>query len=334
MPQSATGSGALGATALLRPMLATPGELPGDREDARWGYEFKWDGVRALGFLRSGQLMLRSRNDRDITGSYPEVQGLAGQLGGGEHVVDGELVALDSHGRPSFAALQNRIHVSAERAVRTLVETAPVTYFVFDVLVLDGRRLLDVHYAERRALLADLGLSGPSWQSPPHYEGGGREILAASVSTGLEGVLAKRLDSTYRPGQRSPHWRKVKNLRMQEIVVGGWKPGQGRRDGLLGALLMGIPEGPALRYVGNVGTGFSDEALRRLGGLLAAVGSASSPFHDVPRQQARDARWVRPELVGEVAFGEWTTDGRLRHPTWRGLRPDLSAAEVSRVGTG
>ncbi|MGI8533162.1 MAG: hypothetical protein ACR2KN_09170, partial [Geodermatophilaceae bacterium] len=172
-----------------------------------------------------------------------------------------------------------------------------------------------------------------SWQSPAHYEGGGREILAASVSTGLEGVLAKRLDSTYRPGQRSPHWRKVKNLRMQEIVVGGWKPGQGRRDGLLGALLMGIPEGPALRYVGNVGTGFSDEALRRLGGQLAAVAWASSPFHDVPPQQARDARWVRPELVGEVAFGEWTTDGRLRHPTWRGLRPDLSAAEVSRVGT-
>lgn len=314
-------------------MLATAGELPAPSDDARWGYEFKWDGVRALCLTMAGRARLMSRNDRDITASYPEVGGLAATVPDAT-VLDGELVAFDAAGRPSFGTLQHRMHVTAERTVRLLMQDIPVTFLVFDVLVLEGVEVTGESYRRRRELVEALGLQGPAWQCPPYFEGGGREIQAASLASGLEGVLAKRLDSSYRPGQRSDAWRKIKNVLTRDVVIGGWKPGQGNRTGQLGSLMMGLPTPEGLRYVGNVGSGFSGRTLDALGARLAALATTDSPFTGVPRELLREAQWVRPELVGEVAYVEWTGEGRLRHPTWRGLRPDMSPAEVAGPGPG
>ena len=314
--------------ALIRPMLAVLSErLPRDQQ--AYGYEFKWDGVRAMVYVDGGRPRALSRNDRDVTASYPELRDLAESLGSRTVVLDGEIVALDAQGRPSFETLQARMHVTNAAQVRRLVTQVPATYLVFDVLYLDGASLLDTPYVERRRLLESLQLSGPSWQTPPHFESDGDAVLAASKAQGLEGVLAKRLDSRYYAGKRSDSWLKVKNLRTQEVVIGGWKPGEGRRAGAIGSLLLGVPGSDGLAYVGHVGTGFTDKMLRDLEADLAPLTRDESPFATtVPREHARDARWVQPVIVGEVAFGEWTREGRLRHPAWRGLRPDKNAADV------
>src|SRR4051794_6535379 len=225
---------------LVRPMLAVlRDELPAD--DGAYGYEFKWDGVRAMVYVDGGRPRALSRNDRDVTGSYPELRAMAESLGSRQVVLDGEIVAMDEAGRPSFGTLQQRMHVGNAAQVRRLMTSTPVTYLVFDVLHLDGQSLLETPYAERRRILESLELSGPSWQTPPHFEGGGDAVLAASKQQGLEGVIAKRLDSRYLPGSRSDCWLKLKNLRTQEVVIGGWKPGEGRRKGAIGSLLLGVP---------------------------------------------------------------------------------------------
>jgi bifunctional non-homologous end joining protein LigD len=266
-----------------------------------------------------------------VTASYPELRDLAESLGSRQVVLDGEIVAFDAEGRPSFETLQSRMHVTNSAQVRRLVSQTPVTYLVFDVLYVDGRSLLEESYADRRRILESLSLTGPSWQTPPHFEGAGDAVLAASKEQGLEGVLAKRLDSRYYPGKRSDCWLKVKNLRTQEVVIGGWKPGAGRRAGAIGSLLLGVPGPAGLEFAGHVGTGFTDRMLRDLEDQLTPLARDDSPFDTtVPREHARTARWVEPSVVGEVVFGEWTREGRLRHPAWRGLRPDKSAADVVR----
>lgn len=317
---------------LVRPMLAVPREeLPPD--DARWAYEMKWDGVRAVVYVEGGRPTVRSRNDRDVTAGYPELRGLAASLGSRRAVLDGEIVAFDERGRPSFGLLQARMHVTNAGQVRRLAETTPVTYLVFDVLHLDGHSTLELPYTERREILESLGLEGPRWHTPPAWHGGGAAVLAAAGEQGLEGVIAKRLDSRYDPGRRSDRWVKVKPVRAQEVVICGWKPGQGRRADTVGSLLLGIPGERGLEYAGHVGTGFTDVMLRDLAGMLRPLERGTSPFADpVPRPDARDAHWVEPTLVGEVRFGEWTRDGRLRHPSWRGLRPDKSPSDVVRSG--
>jgi bifunctional non-homologous end joining protein LigD len=315
---------------LIHPMLAVLREdVPSD--DANYGYEFKWDGVRAVVYVDGGRARVLSRNDRDVSSSYPELRVLAESLGSRRVVLDGEIVTLDDGGRPSFEALQARMHVTNPAQVRRLTQQVPITYLVFDVLYLDGRSLLDETYVERRRVLESLQLSGPSWQTPPHFEGGGRDVWDASKEQGLEGVIAKRLDSRYLPGKRSDLWLKVKNLRTQEVVIGGWKPGEGRRKGAIGSLLIGVPGADGLDYVGHVGTGFTDAMLRELENLITPLAREDSPFASpVPRMHTKDARWVNPEVVGEVAFGEWTKAGILRHPRWRGLRPDKPAVDVVR----
>ncbi|HET6817452.1 MAG TPA: non-homologous end-joining DNA ligase [Mycobacteriales bacterium] len=321
---------------LIKPMLAVlRDDVPAD--DDKWAYEFKWDGVRATVYIEGGRPRVLSRNDRDVTSSYPELRALAASLSARQVVLDGEIVAMDEQGRPSFGALQSRMHVTNAAQVRRLVDTTPVTYLVFDVLYLDGRSLLDVPYVERREILESLQLSGPSWQTPPHFRGGGardhvgKAVFAASREQGLEGIIAKRLDARYFAGKRSDCWLKVKNLRTQEVVIGGWKPGEGRRKGAIGSLLLGVPGADGLDYVGHVGTGFTDKMLRELEADLAPLRRDDSPFATtVPREHSRDAQWVEPAIVGEVAFSEWTRDGRLRHPAWRGLRPDKAVAEVTR----
>jgi bifunctional non-homologous end joining protein LigD len=324
-------TGDQGFPELVRPMLALPGELPPPAQDDAWAYEMKWDGVRAVAYLRGGRVRLMSRNDLDVTRSYPEVAAPPPGLAGEAAVLDGELVTFGEGGRPSFARLQERMHVQDPAVARRLAERVPVVYLVFDVLHLGDRSLLRTPYGERRAALVGLDVDGDAWRVPPSFRGPGADVLAASKESGLEGVVAKRLASAYLPGRRSPDWRKVKHVRMQEVVIAGWRPGQGRREGRLGSLILGV-QGPAgLEHVGGVGTGFTERMLGELAGDLAPLARATSPFaHELPRAETRDARWVEPRLVGEVVFTEWTPDGRLRHPSWRGLRPDKEPQEVRR----
>jgi bifunctional non-homologous end joining protein LigD len=310
----------------IEPMKATLAELPAS--DASWAYEIKWDGVRAIAYCEPGHLRLESRTLRDVTKQYPEVGRIVAELGGRPAVLDGELVAYDEDGRPSFQRLQRRIHVGSETEVRRRAVETPVTYVVFDLLHLDGRTLLERPYEERRAELETLGLEGASWQTPRFHRGDGAALLAASKGQGLEGIVAKRLASPYRPGRRSRDWLKVKNVRSQEIVIGGWLPGKGRREGELGALLAGYYEDGELRYAGKVGTGFAARDLRLLRERLAPLAREDSPFSG--RQPEKAARFVEPELVAEVEFNEWTNAGTLRHPSYKGLRDDKPPGEVSR----
>ncbi|MGO9557576.1 MAG: non-homologous end-joining DNA ligase [Acidimicrobiales bacterium] len=315
----------------IKPMLASLGHLPAP-DDNRWAYEFKWDGVRAIAYVDGGELRLESRNGNNLTASFPELQALAGRLGGKTVVLDGEIVAFDSAGRPSFQRLQPRIHSSdAAKALRLAAEQ-PVTYVVFDVLWADGEPLLELTYDERRRRLDQLGLGeGDAWTVSPRFEGPGIDVLSASNQQGLEGVVAKRTDSPYRPGKRSPEWTKVKNIRTQEVVIGGWTQGQGHRNNQIGSLLLGLPDHGSLSYIGQVGTGFTEAILADLAKKLEPISRESSPFDgDIPTRYRKNAHYAEPLLVGEVAFSEWTAEDRLRHPVWRGLRDDKGPEEVVR----
>jgi len=316
----------------VRPMLAAVGALP--KDDQAWAYEFKWDGIRAVGYVDGGRIRFTSRNGNDLTTSFPELRALGEHLGSHQVVLDGEIVAFDDEGRPRFQRLQPRIHASDPTKAKRLAAAQPAVFVIFDLLYLDGESLVAYPYTERRRRLEGLGLdraTGGAWTLSPRFAGPGADILRASKDQGLEGILAKRLDSPYLPGKRSPTWTKVKNIVTQEVVVGGFTPGEGHRRGRFGSLLLGIPSAAGLQYVGQVGTGFTEAVLDDLARTLAKLRSASSPFAtDVPRQYRNVATWVSPEVVGEVSFSEWTTDGRMRHPAWRGVREDKTPQEVHR----
>jgi bifunctional non-homologous end joining protein LigD len=311
------------------PMMAQLGKLP--RDDARWAFEIKWDGVRAICQSEPGRMRLHSRNLLDITPRYPELNRLNRALSHHRAVLDGEVVALDAEGRPSFGALQRRMHVTAESTVRRLARETPVTYVMFDLLWLDGHSLMDLPYEERRARLAELDLGdGERWRVPDYVVGHGAQLLAATEQQGLEGVIAKRLDSVYEPGRRSPSWVKVKNLYRQEVVVGGWVPGDGRRRDRIGALLAGVWDNGELRHIGRVGTGFTEKELDRLSKLLAPLAREDSPFAPGGPKVPRNAVFVEPRFVAEVEFREWTEGGQLRAPSYKGLRDDKDAELVVR----
>jgi len=314
----------------VRPMLAQPGDLP--TSDKEWAYEFKWDGVRAIVYVEGGRVRALGRNGTDVTPLFPELRDIGDFLGARPVVVDGEIVSFDAGGRPSFGQLAHRLHLGSKAAITRLSKSTPVSYLAFDVLYLDGRSVMGLPYDQRRELLESLQLSGDRFGTPPSIRGArGAAILAVAAERGLEGVVVKRRTSTYAPGRRTGDWVKVKIFHTQEVVIGGWTPGRGERSGSLGALLLGIPTPEGLDYAGKVGTGFSDSARSQLLSDLAPLAAEESPFRDGLRPAERaQARFVRPELVGEVRFAEWTTDGRLRHPSWRGLRTDKRASDVAR----
>ncbi|WP_225731504.1 MULTISPECIES: non-homologous end-joining DNA ligase [unclassified Nocardia] len=302
------------------PMLATAGVIPGN--DSQWNYEVKFDGVRAIGYIDS-DLRLMSRNDKNITAAWPELAGLAPS--DPSFVVDGEIVTFAADGRSSFEALQPRMHQRNPAAIRALVNSVPATYMIFDLLHIGDRSLIDLPYRQRRELLEQLNLRGPNWQTPARLNGSGAAVLEESRRLGLEGIVCKRVDSPYSPGRRSPLWIKVKNIRDQEVVIVGWRPGAGRRAGQIGSLLMAVHDDTGeLTYIGNVGTGFTQAMLADLHAKLEPLQRNTAPV----AAPVADAVWVEPTLVGEVTFTEWTGDGRLRHPSWRGLRPDKESRDV------
>lgn len=315
----------------LEPMKAVGGDLP---HGEGWAFEVKWDGMRLLATCDpEGEpaLVLRTTRGHDAAPRFPELAGLAPAVGR-PAVLDGEAVVLDDEGRPDFGRLQTRMHQSDPAALGDLMATAPVTFVAFDLVWFDGHDLTGLPYRERRRLLTEVLEPGPAWLVPGHVEDDGEALYRQAEALGLEGLVAKRLDSPYLPGRRAPAWRKVKIRRGQELVVGGWLPGEGNRTGSLGALLVGYHDDDgALRYAGRVGTGFDTAERDRLLGRLAERATDASPFADEPPAPVRRAaRWVRPELVVQVEFGEWTGDGHLRHPAYVAERHDKDPAAVVR----
>ncbi|MEU1002947.1 non-homologous end-joining DNA ligase [Streptomyces tibetensis] len=314
---------------LIPPMLATSGSLPPAAQDARWAYETKQDGQRVVVYLPGdGSVLLRARSGDDITAAYPELRPLGTALGTTAAVLDGEIMALDAAGRASFQLLQSRMglaHAPA-RAARRAAEV-PVHLVLFDVMHLENHSLLRLPYARRRTTLEDLGLAGPSWSTPRALVGHGTEALHATREHGLEGLVCKRLDSVYEPGTRSRAWIKIRNMRTEDVLVGGWQPGKGRLTGLPGAVLVGQRAAGRLRYVGSVGTGWSEAERTELAALLRAAATGVCPFDPAPR--APGAHWVVPRLVGEVRYSTRTREGLLRQPSWLRLRPDLAPEDAA-----
>lgn len=340
-PQSRTGESPTAVAsfmmpplARLRPMLATRSTAGIARAAAeRWGepwVEMKWDGIRGLAVWDGERLRLRSRNANDLTATYPELT--TGDLGLGAvpAVFDGEIVALDESGRPSFPLLQKRMNLAQPSEIERERHRTRVQLYLFDVLQVGDRDLADAPLAERRGILEELTRDATVPVVVPPVFDDVDEAVAASARFGLEGVVVKDPRSGYRRGERSEAWLKVKHSRTQEVVIGGIRPGKGGRSGTIGSLLVGVPSPEGLRYAGRVGSGFGEQTLRRLTELLEPRRADADPFVGVPAADARDALWVRPELVGEVEFAEFTPGGILRQARWRGLRPDKDAADVVR----
>jgi DNA ligase D-like protein (predicted ligase)/DNA ligase D-like protein (predicted polymerase)/DNA ligase D-like protein (predicted 3'-phosphoesterase) len=301
----------------LAPMLATHGsvaKLPA----SQWAFEAKWDGYRLLVDADHGEVRLRSRSGRDLTKEFPQLRSLAADLGDHHAVLDGEVVALDASGVPRFSEMQNRA-----RATR-------IEFRAFDLLYLDGRSLLRAKYRDRRKLLETLASAG-GLNVPDLLSGDGAEALEYSRKQQWEGVIAKKRDSTYQPGRRSASWVKDKYWNTQEVVIGGWRAGEGGRTSGIGSLLMGMPTAEGLQFAGRVGTGFTERDLASLKKTLKPLQTDESPFNArLSGPDAKGVTFVEPTLVGEVRYSEWTSDGRLRQPSWRGLRPDKEPSQVVR----
>lgn len=288
----------------VAPMKAAIGNLPSD--DENWAYEIKWDGYRTLAFVEGGRSRWQSSNLIDVTAKYPELADFAGSVNAPAAIIDGELVVLDAEGRPSFELMQQH--------------ATQVAFYAFDVLSIDGHDTIALPYEQRRELLNGLLEAGQNWMAPAHRIGDGAELVAATVDRGLEGVMAKRLGSLYVPGKRTPNWRKVKNRRQVEVVIGGYSPGTGNRQTTFGSLLVGVPVAGGLKFAGGVGTGFNQRTLGELSGKLARLRTETCPFMTLPpREYTRDAIWVRPEMHANVEISEFTNEGYVRHSSFLGL---------------
>lgn len=322
-PSSTRGSG---RQVLPSPMMATLADaLP---DEPGWAYEMKWDGVRALIEVDGGTVRVMSRSGRDQTAQYPELSVLPELVAANRAVLDGEIVALDPQGRPSFSLLQPRMQATREPEIARAAQRRPVHLMLFDVLEIEDTSLMGEPYVDRRDALEALVSEQGIVHVPPSGDDGDA-ALATSAELGLEGVMAKRRDSRYSPGRRSPSWLKLKHTSTQEVVVVGWREGGGNRAGKVGSLLLAVPDGEALRYVGRVGSGFTEKETSAWLDRFDPLRREDSPAEDVPPLDARGAIWLDPVQVAEVAFGEWSPAGRLRHPRWRGWRPDKAVEDIS-----
>ncbi|MHA7179714.1 ATP-dependent DNA ligase [Arthrobacter sp. MDB2-24] len=329
-PGPADGRARPAAPDVVRPMLATLGSEQAIPAPDEWAYEMKWDGVRCIAVVRDGAVTLVSRNGIDTTRTYPELGDLGQFLSADSAVLDGEIVALNAKGRPDFSLLQTRMKLTHRSEIDAARQKTPVRLMLFDLLELDGNDLTGLEYCQRRELLekaVDEAEDGHV-QVPPALDATLEEAVEASRQLGLEGIMAKRLSSDYQPGTRSASWVKIKHLHTQEVVVVGWRPGKGNRAAKVGSLLVAVPDGVDLRYVGRVGSGLTERDLAEVGARLKKLARKTAPLDDVPGADASDAHWVRPALVGEVQYSEHTGSGRLRHPVWRGWRPDKTPSDV------
>jgi bifunctional non-homologous end joining protein LigD len=314
------------------PMMAASALKPFD--DDAWVFEPKWDGVRAIAICETSTRLI-SRNHHDVTIAYPELSDIYEKLAAQNAMVDGEIVALEN-GRPSFELLQTRMHVRNERQIARLAAQTPVTYVVFDLLYLDGRSLVREPFQKRRELL-EKTINPDDWlQVSPSVQGEGISLFEAARASNLEGIIAKKLLSVYEPGKRSRSWLKIKTVLEAELVIAGWVPGEGRRSGVLGSLVLGVFDEDSqarFRFVGSVGTGFTDPMLATLRDRLQPLARPDLPFpqttiNQLPRNVHR-ANWVNPELVARVEFRELTSVYSLRAPSFKGLRPDKTPSECT-----
>jgi bifunctional non-homologous end joining protein LigD len=293
----------------VAPMKAALGTLPTD--DDGWAYEVKWDGYRTLAFVEGGRVRLQSSNLLDVTAKYPEMQQLAAAIGVGRVVLDGELVVLDDEGRPRFELIQ-----------RHAIDKREAAFYAFDVLSIDDHDTITLTYEDRRRLLGDLLEAGPNWAVPAHRIGDGQTLYDLTEERDLEGVMAKRLGTTYKPGARSKDWRKVKHRRKAEVVIGGYTPGAGNRTGSFGALLVGRWVDGHLAFAGGVGTGFTQKRLDELGQRFAELATEECPFDPPPpTAYRRGAVWLEPVLKAKVELTEFTNEGYVRQASFIDLVP-------------
>lgn len=310
------------------PMLAILVDRPFD--DAEWAFEPKWDGIRAIAVCGDTTSLI-SRNRRDITSAYPELSDLHDRLVALDAMLDGEIVAFEA-GKPSFQRLQQRMHVRDTRKVERLAEQVPVVFMVFDLLYLDGKDLTRLPLAERQQHLRDVVVPSEHIQVSPVVKGDGSALFTAAGEQGLEGVVAKKLSSTYQPGSRSKWWLKIKVVLDADVVVVGWTEGEGRRAGTVGSLIMAVYDDQQLRYVGNVGTGFDDASLADAVERLDRLVETDPPFEPRlvgSRSDLRRVHWVTPELVARVEHRQLTDAGRLRAPSFQGFRDDKTPLECT-----
>ena len=305
------------------PMMATPGDKPFDSPDHL--FEVKWDGVRTLAFCQEGRTRLFARSGREVTHQYHEFSDLHTRMKVKEAVFDGEIVAMDERGRPSFERLQSRINLQREGDIRRGIATVPLELVLFDLVFVDSEWIGDLPLLQRiERLPSSIGFG----EGVMHSEGipdHGTALFAAAEEKGVEGIVAKKMKSTYVPGRRTKDWIKIKVIKRASVVIGGLSPGEGSRGSYFGSLMVGAFSDDGLQYLGNVGTGFTDRTLGILVSKLADIEAAQSPFIDTPR--IKGARWVKPALVAEVEYRELTNALRLRAPSFKGLRDDLTPEE-------
>ena len=318
----------------LAPMMATLIDEPFD--DDGWIFEPKWDGVRTLAVSDVDETCLFSRNGNETTKTYPELQRLHERLVALDAVVDGEIVAI-AGGRPSFERLQSRINLSNPKDIERAAKATPVSFIAFDLIYLDGKSLIAEPLERRKELLDEIVVPSELVQVSTFVEGDGRALFQAACDSNLEGIVAKKLGYPYRPGKRVKEWLKVKTVFEADVVVGGWSKGEGSRASSFGALLVGAYQDDELVFVGAVGTGYSDKTIAELLPRLRELETDECPFSGDPSNSRpsrfgkviRDPHWVRPELVARVEFRELTSAGKLRAPSFKGLRHDKEPRDCS-----
>jgi bifunctional non-homologous end joining protein LigD len=315
----------------VEPMLALlSARVPPDGKE--WAFEYKWDGVRALAYHTAGSWLIESRNQLDITRRYPELEALHAALGKRTAILDGEIVALDDLDRPSFPRLQRRMHVNDVTQIKRLTREVPILFVLFDLLYLDGRNLMPLPYTQRRAMLEELTLAGPHWQVTPSYINRGQQMLDAARQNSLEGIIAKKIDSTYEVGRRSPSWLKIKIIQRQEFVIAGWTAeSTGLRD-RVGTMLLGYYDCDGrLHYAGHVGTGLSAADHAPLVRQFEKLARATNPFVEklpAARRGGNKIMYLEPRLVAEVEYRRWPDGGMVQQASFKGLRADKSARQV------